>query len=395
MDDREVGEIIDEGGDNPLPYYINYSYSSSNLATFLDMINDGDIVVPEYQRNFVWKKDQADLLIDSVLRRIPLPAFILYKTKANEEKYEIVDGQQRLTSLYYFRQGYWPEKPQEISLEDYKKETANQNGETNTYKPFRLDSSSMDNEDKTKRVEWYGKTYQELSAELHKTMRTYTVNFLIIQNMEQDTNGANAILDLFERLNSGATPLHRNDIRMRLVSANVRTYFSTILKNETFIKLCGKDQSENKAHLLRLLKLLEHFDRDPSEALYRKITTLLDDFANNSERIETVIETVQKDKIFENSLQLLYKTFPDGNVFKRTENSKIHRVLFDVMMITAIQIVKKTFDDEKSKELLTKMKKSVETLKDKHRESILNKRSLVKADYVVYLKHISQAMTSW
>jgi uncharacterized protein with ParB-like and HNH nuclease domain len=56
--------------------------------------------IPEWQRGEVWDDERKKALIDSVLRGWKLPKF--YFVKINEEDYEVVDGQQRLTAIYEF-----------------------------------------------------------------------------------------------------------------------------------------------------------------------------------------------------------------------------------------------------------------------------------------------------
>lgn len=91
-------------------------------ALFLD-IDSGQIKLPMFQREFVWDKEQSAKLIDSILKGYPIGTFILWKTrealrsvkdigyhklpdtpKGDYAQY-ILDGQQRITSLYAIRKG--------------------------------------------------------------------------------------------------------------------------------------------------------------------------------------------------------------------------------------------------------------------------------------------------
>ena len=68
---------------------------------------------PEYQRGVVWTRHQQMRLIDSVLRGYHLPVIYLHdiqKTVAGrrQEFYEIIDGQQRIQSLYLFAENAFP-----------------------------------------------------------------------------------------------------------------------------------------------------------------------------------------------------------------------------------------------------------------------------------------------
>lgn len=58
---------------------------------------------PSYQRGDVWPTSDAQKLIESILRGIPLPSIILLRPQGNTQaKYEVVDGKQRLTSILRF-----------------------------------------------------------------------------------------------------------------------------------------------------------------------------------------------------------------------------------------------------------------------------------------------------
>lgn len=91
-------------------------------ALFLE-IDSGQIKLPRFQREFVWDKEQSARLIDSILKGYPIGTFILWKTretlrsvknignhqlpdtpKGDYAQY-ILDGQQRITSLYAIRKG--------------------------------------------------------------------------------------------------------------------------------------------------------------------------------------------------------------------------------------------------------------------------------------------------
>lgn len=91
-------------------------------ALFLD-IDRGEIKLPMFQRDFVWDKEQTAKLIDSILKGFPIGTFIFWKTRDELRSYKnignhklpetpkgdyahyILDGQQRITSLYAVRKG--------------------------------------------------------------------------------------------------------------------------------------------------------------------------------------------------------------------------------------------------------------------------------------------------
>lgn len=62
---------------------------------------------PKYQRKSLWSEEQQSLLIDSILKNIPIPPVFLREMidKEGKTKYEVIDGKQRLTSIISFING--------------------------------------------------------------------------------------------------------------------------------------------------------------------------------------------------------------------------------------------------------------------------------------------------
>ncbi len=56
---------------------------------------------PTYQRDFVWSNADSQMLIESILRGIPLPSIILARSSSSQ-RYQIVDGKQRVTAILRF-----------------------------------------------------------------------------------------------------------------------------------------------------------------------------------------------------------------------------------------------------------------------------------------------------
>ena len=91
---------------------------SINFKTLISDIEQGRIKIPQFQREFVWSKESSAKLIDSILKGYPIGTFILWKTQerlrsvrniggldipetpAGDSVYYVLDGQQRITSLF-------------------------------------------------------------------------------------------------------------------------------------------------------------------------------------------------------------------------------------------------------------------------------------------------------
>jgi hypothetical protein len=82
------------------------------ITTILDYIDNGHIALPEFQRGYVWNRDQVKGLFDSLYRRHPIGGLLIWATESQSAVYRgegqlaagvvklLLDGQQRITSLY-------------------------------------------------------------------------------------------------------------------------------------------------------------------------------------------------------------------------------------------------------------------------------------------------------
>ncbi|PPS21006.1 DUF262 domain-containing protein [Brachyspira murdochii] len=115
------------------------SYKSNTIKNIIDGIYEKNYVLPAIQREFVWKPEQIIKLFDSILRGYPIGSFLFWNINSNnindyifydfikdyhekdfrhnpkhniENKniVSILDGQQRLTSLYIGLKGSYSYK---------------------------------------------------------------------------------------------------------------------------------------------------------------------------------------------------------------------------------------------------------------------------------------------
>lgn len=82
------------------------------ISTILDHIDSGHMALPEFQRGYVWNSDQVRGLFDSLYRRHPIGGLLVWATEAKTATHRgdgplvagivklLLDGQQRMTSLY-------------------------------------------------------------------------------------------------------------------------------------------------------------------------------------------------------------------------------------------------------------------------------------------------------
>lgn len=127
------------------------------------------------QRGFVWDKKRGSLLIDSVLRDMPIPA--IYTIKTNEtikvkskevSVYDLIDGKQRTTTFARFLNN-------EFALEGLE--------------PFITDDEEVDIN---------GLTFDELSEEMQDTIKSYGLTVYYFSDITDEE-----IADMMSRLNNG------------------------------------------------------------------------------------------------------------------------------------------------------------------------------------------------
>ncbi len=99
----------------------NQTQKYQDLFTYIDT---GLIKIPKFQRDFVWSKEQTAKLIDSIIKGFPIGTLIFWKTREElryvkeigrdnklpeipkgDAVFYVLDGQQRITSLYAVRKG--------------------------------------------------------------------------------------------------------------------------------------------------------------------------------------------------------------------------------------------------------------------------------------------------
>ena len=83
---------------------MKYSIKEITISQLIEWIkNDKINLHPPYQRNFIWSSKDQKLLIDSIMKGYPLPNLFIYKKK--DGTYDMVDGQQRATTISKYVKG--------------------------------------------------------------------------------------------------------------------------------------------------------------------------------------------------------------------------------------------------------------------------------------------------
>jgi len=168
----------DELLDYPSRYTITTYGADFPVDALVDRMNSGEILLPGFQRGYVWKHDRASRFIESLLVGLPVPAIFLWKNA--EGRFVVIDGKQRLETLQYFYGGSFG------------------NGRN-----FYLKAVHPD---------YVGRTCRELGPEQKRTLDNALLHAFIVQQ-DQPSGDHRSIHHVFERLNTGATPLEAQEIR--------------------------------------------------------------------------------------------------------------------------------------------------------------------------------------
>ena len=205
---------------------------SKKYSDLISEIENGIIKVPKFQREFVWSIDKTAKLLDSILKGYPIGTFILWRTdeRINDIKNignldipatpegtkveYVLDGQQRITSLFAAYRGAVIQKIGEKKITDYSDIVIN------------LDADINENEEQVITAEPTGEKYISLSDVLNfmdrmteiqdrfsdedfKLIHSYsqafaTYDFSTVLLRKEDIDSA---IEVFTRINTGGQTL--------------------------------------------------------------------------------------------------------------------------------------------------------------------------------------------
>jgi uncharacterized protein with ParB-like and HNH nuclease domain len=191
-------------------YDITAAPNDFNVLTIYSFLESGAVRIPGFQRNYVWDLGRASKLIESLILGLPVPQVFLYEIERN--KFLVIDGQQRLMSIYYFLKQRFPKKDKRSELrtifDQHGQIPDNIVHDDNYFENFRLKLSEILPNHPNR---FKGLSYATLGA--HKTqfeLRTIR-NVIIKQNSPQGDDSS--MYEVFNRLNTGGINLKPQEIR--------------------------------------------------------------------------------------------------------------------------------------------------------------------------------------
>lgn len=82
---------------------IDFSLTEYSIEFLAERLKNGDYLIPDYQRAFVWDNGRKSRFIESLIMGLPVP--FLFFWEMPDGKLEIVDGSQRLRTIQEFLDG--------------------------------------------------------------------------------------------------------------------------------------------------------------------------------------------------------------------------------------------------------------------------------------------------
>lgn len=194
-------------------YELTSTPNDFNVLTINSFIESGAILIPGFQRNYVWDIRRASKLIESIILGLPIPQIFLYEDKRNS--FLVIDGQQRLMTIYYFIKQRFPKKEKRTQIRKIFAEYGGKMPDSILhddayFSTFKLNLSRS----KQKNNKFNGLTYKTLNDYKTQFDLRPIRNVVVKQNVPKDDNSS--IFEIFNRLNSGGINLMAQEIRSSL-----------------------------------------------------------------------------------------------------------------------------------------------------------------------------------
>ncbi|HML68510.1 MAG TPA: DUF262 domain-containing protein [Clostridia bacterium] len=235
----EENEALEQENDTVLKEYdITSTPNDFNIQTLFSLIDNGVIRLPPFQRNYVWDIKRASKLIESIILGLPVPQVFLYEKGKNV--FYVIDGQQRLLSIYFFMKQRFPTTLGRAKLREYltgdtKIEAAIlSNDEYFTNFKLSLPSPVITEKNKLDGLKYETLGEYKYTFEIMRTIRS-----IVIKQNEPDDDSS--IYEIFNRLNTGGQNLSPQEIRMSLYYSDFYKMIITLNQDMRWRRLLNQD----------------------------------------------------------------------------------------------------------------------------------------------------------
>ena len=280
-DEHEELEGLDEGELNAtLSQNISLEKADRSLSELKRWFDDGDLVIdPEWQRNYVWSKRQASKLIESFLLNIPVP--VVYLARTENDQYEVIDGLQRLKSVFNFLNNEFPLSGLDVLT------TLN------------------------------GKKFKVLDGGDQRKLKNSTLrSFELSSTTEKDIHFV-----VFERLNTGGTKLNDMEIRNCIFRGKLNDLIKSLAGSSDFTKCINQKslskRMNDRALVLRFLAFYERTHSKCTQGLKKFSNEFLQTYQN-----PTPQKLSEYRRVFEKCMKVSTTVFGEYGFRLRVSNSR-------------------------------------------------------------------------
>ena len=284
---------------------------SIDVDTLVKRVNKGKYFIPDFQRDYVWDDKQASRLIESIIMGLPIPSIFIAKDDNYEgEKYFIIDGQQRLTTIKRFYNN-----------------------------KFKLKGiiGDLNNKD-----------YTNLEEKYRERLGDYAFHVIVIRQEKPDDNN-DSIFKIFERINTEGTKLSPQEIRTATYFGDFSKFLTKLTEFESwknFIKI----KSKRKKHEELILRFFALYYK--LEEYHEPMKSFLNIFMKQNRNMKIFTKQDMQEK-FEKVLNILSKL--DKSLICLKGSNRINTQLLDSIMYA---IAKTDINN------IDKIKEKIEKLKD-------------------------------
>ena len=218
----------------PVKYDITSFGADYDVEGLVNRLNREDILIPSFQRDYVWNQREASRFIESLLLGLPVPG-VFFARDTDSKKLVVIDGQQRLKTLQFFYEGFFNPKPGAITKRVFKLIFVQKQFEGFTYKTLKDEDRIILND-----------------SIIHAT--------IVKQESPRDEN--TSIYHIFERLNTEGRKLTPQQIRVAIYHGKLIDAVKMINKHPNWRKIYGAESTTLKDQELIIRFLAMYFKSD-------------------------------------------------------------------------------------------------------------------------------------
>ncbi|MBT9791013.1 DUF262 domain-containing protein [Clostridium sp. MCC344] len=246
-----------------ISYDISVIPNDFNVMTINSLIESGIISMPTFQRNYVWDRKRASRFIESLILGLPIPQIFLYQIERN--KYSIIDGQQRLLTIYFFAKQRFPRSGKRTVLRKIFDENGkipdNILSDNELFQDFKLQFAKQENGEPHP---LNNKKYHTLDVAQKSSFDLMPIRCMSIRQNKPEDNGS--IYEIFSRLNTGGLNLSPQEIRGCLYRSDFYKMIYALNSEACWRNMVGKKEEDDKFRDVEVL--LRSYALLYDEALY-------------------------------------------------------------------------------------------------------------------------------